>query len=297
MKHRMIIVFAVSLFATAWASTCKAVGPYFFDDYLPFSNKWSYHKPPQGSTAAGQWATWSNNSIDMTIFWNSSQATSYFDWANPVSIEKFQIRPQCADSADWVFLNGYRANNDPNVTYWIKTDKALLKIAGGTTYDITNIASSAGGCALYNSQVGGGTYIGMPYAPYVFWDQTYELEIWGRISDAQGALTRDFYWKATYEPGQSANNPCWTGANSTRLTILQKEAYWSDYPNTDSSITPGFSTGSGTVDMSALTASNIKLGRYNRYGLDAGPGWTLGTIDASGNMSATNSCIPNVWSY
>jgi hypothetical protein len=273
----------LTIIAAFTPAICSA-GPYYFDDYLPFSNRWSIHKSPSSSSVFGQWATWSNNGTDMIIHWNSSTSSTNFDWNNPQSIERFEIRESCSDTSDWVFLNGYRANHDSNITYWLVTDKATLTVADSTTFNVTNVANAAGGCSRYNSSVDGGSYIGIPYATYTMWDQPYVIEVWGRIAGSDGVADRPFYWKARYEPGISRTNPCWTSTAPTRLTILQKEAYWD-------SIT-GWSTGSGTVNYPALTSSGVKYGRYQSYGENAGPMWTSGSIDSSGNMSANQSCIP-----
>ncbi|HJR74756.1 MAG TPA: hypothetical protein VJ806_14095 [Luteimonas sp.] len=280
-------LFAIVLIFLSSSSACA--GPYYFDSYMPFSKRWSYVMPPGAAFASGQWATWSADATNMTIHWTSDSSTTAFNWNALASVEKFEIRPNCADGAAWVFLNGYRHNTNPNIIFWLKTDKALVRVAGATVYDETHITRQ-GACAKFLSSVGpNGDYIGIPYAPYVFWDQTYEFEIWGKIADANGALVRSFYWKALYQPGIAANNPCWLGSAPSRLTILQQEAYWDSIA--------GWSVGSGTVDMANLTASNVKYGRYQRYGENAGPGWTTGTVSATGTLSPPTGCLQNVWAY
>ncbi len=259
----------------------------YIDDYFPFERKWAPTVNPANGAVVGGWARTPDR-----IYWASGGTTTNLNWSSVANSEIFEIRHNCADGQSYLFLNAYAPHNNPVVPpgrkWWIKTTKALITV-GGVTYNITNVANGTGGCVRQENNLNGsGTShkIGMPFAPYKFYNQSYRIQLWGVISNHHGVFHRDFYWDAFWEPYQTGHNACWTGSgSSTRSTINLTEAYW-DGIN-------GWSIGGGSIGANGVpTGNGISYGRTIGYGQNAGPNWTFVDLNTGGQQ-----CIHNLYSW
>lgn len=274
----------------------EALSQYYYDDFIPYGmNRWATKAIPSNGQGAGQWASWANQPDKMTIFWSSGTSFNNFDWMN-AEPEEFEIRRNCSDGQSYAFLNGYiERHNGQNTgrVWWIKPVKVTITTADTNTFDITQISSHAP-CRKVVSNINGSgisSEVGIPYAPYQLWGQSYVFKVWGVIAGSNGIFDRRFYWQARYEPISNKHNPCWIGAApSTRPTLVQKEAYWDQWT--------GWAIGSGTVGSDGWPVGNdVVYGRYDGAGMNAGPSWIQGAVQANGNLGPVGACIRNTYPY
>lgn len=260
----------------------------YIDDYFMLERKWATTVSPIDGSVTGGWAM-----TDDRIYWAAPGTTHSINWPSVQNSELFEIRHNCSDTQSYLFLNGYAPHNNPHVpagrVWWIKSDKVLITV-GGVVYDITDVALGTNGCERWENNLNnsGVNYrVGMPFAPYKFWNQPYRIQVWGKTADHLGNFNGNaFYWDALWEPYQSGYNACWVGAGSTtRSTINLTEAYWGE--------NGGWAIGNGQMGANGQpNGLAISYGRTIGYGLDAGPNWTY--VD---NQNGGQQCIYNLYDW
>lgn len=243
-------------------------------DYYPQSRKAGLMVWAPETTDAGvkvsQFALQPSTPTTFNITWGRPD-----NWPDPeASIELYELKKNCFDGKDFLWLLGYR-NRGTGEYYEIETTKAEMKIGTGQWVDIT----SGGSCGR----------LGQPFYLANIIKESQTIRVWGKIWNAQKSAARDFYWQNIMTPSPAVANSCWlTDATNTRPALVGQEAWWDT--------TGAWSIGSGTLGSDGKpTGEGVVYGRQNTNAKGIGPGWTV--LDLPGSAYHGNYCMQYWWGF
>ena len=190
----------------------------------------------------------------------------------PVNVEEWSIKSNCAGGRTFVWLDAFRndyANSAVHNRFKISTTRAEIRVGNGPWIDIT----AGGACGTD----------GQPYALHDVTTDQYSLRVWGNIYKINGVTVgRRFFWQETMSYVAAAKNVCWkTDTDQIRPAIKQEEAWWDS--------TNGWKPGSGSIGPNKEPdGEQVIYGRWQMIGKGAGDGWQE-------SDSAEKLCLQYEW--
>ena len=212
------------------------VATWDYRDYAPFKQS----KVGEGNF--GKWISEVKDSNAINISW-------------PPSIEEFRIRELAGQL--WVIIDAYSGTRPTDVRNTIRTTRAEYN-------------EGAGWISLPPGP-------GNPYVPVLITKQI-TVRQWGWISGtcAQGGKPDEecgsnsvrYFWQHTITPNGPVVNVCWQGADNTRDTLMQQEAWWTNIDGWLDRST------AGTMKDGIPTGENINYTWHQTIAKGAGYLWT-----------------------
>lgn len=216
------------------------------------------------ATKVSEWAMLPTSSTKADLSWGDPT-----NWPDPnASIEEYELKKNCAQGLDFLWLNAYR-DPAPGHRFPVSTTRAEIRVGNGAWVDIT----SGGSCGTQ----------GQPYMLSNLVNETYELRVWGNIYDIYGAVGRRFFWQERVSSDQTTN-ACWKNDSTvTRPVITQRETWWD-------SASGWIAGGSGSMGANGEPdGATVSYARGQGIGKGVGPGWTT-----SGSASY---CMQYQWDW